>query len=150
MVVSRTSSARKAPQRHPCALCVGRLCGNSKHRVDAMDEIPFRRFHRRHLKSAVAWVDSETILGLVGPSSFYSLRDVDVSFRINCQLLARRIHVACPHDRLRRDGSVLCLVIGGFCSFTDHFATSKSSFFFLKNPAPPDIYTFSLHDPLRT
>src|SRR5207247_9550620 len=116
LVIDYRSSIGMTSRSDACAWCACILCCASNRGVAPLDEIPFRRFHRCRLKSAVAWVDSEAVLGLVVPSNVYCPRELDFSFRINCQLLARRIHVACPHDRLRRDGSVLRLVIGWFCS----------------------------------
>src|SRR5882762_2638347 len=127
MVVPRTSSIQKVAPRDTCAECAGRLCRNSNHCVDVLDEIPFRRFHRRCLESAAAWVDSETILGLVVASNFYSPWDVDVRVRIDCQLLARRIHVARAAYRLKGNGFVLHLFLARPCCDYRHFAFAKGS-----------------------
>src|SRR5215831_610804 len=92
----------------PAARCAGSLCRDSNCRLAFLDENAFRRFHRRRLESGIAWMDNETVLGLVVASNLHRSGNVDVSFRTNCQLLARRIYVARPNYWLQRIGFILC------------------------------------------
>src|SRR5262249_16062378 len=89
------------------AQCAGILCRDPNRCVASLDENTFRRFQRRHLESAIAWMDNETVLGLVVAPNLHRSGTLDVPFGTNCQLLAERIYVARPDYWLQGIGFVL-------------------------------------------
>lgn len=89
VVVHHRNSSGKTAQGNACARGACSLCRDSNRGVARLDENAFRRFHRRHLQSAIAWMDNETVFGLVVASNLHRSGNVDVPFRTNCQLLAR-------------------------------------------------------------